>query len=149
MRNFFNAFLHNESIGGVLLLICTIIALVGANVSGFEWLPALWHTEASISIGTFSIDMTLEEWINDALMAVFFFVVGLEIKREMLVGELSSFKHAALPILAAIGGMIVPAIIYICFNYSHPDTFNGWGIPMATDIALRLGCSHYWGKGPQ
>lgn len=146
MRNFFNAFLHNESIGGILLLICTIIALVGANVSGFEWLPALWHTEADISIGTFSIDMTLEEWINDALMAVFFFVVGLEIKREMLVGELSSFKHAALPILAAIGGMIVPAIIYICFNYSHPDTFNGWGIPMATDIAFAIGVLSLLGK---
>lgn len=146
MRNFFNAFLHNESIGGVLLLICTIIALVGANVNGFEWLPALWHTDASLNIGNFSIDMTLEEWINDALMAVFFFVVGLEIKREMLVGELSSFKHAALPILAALGGMIVPAVIYTCFNHSHPDTFNGWGIPMATDIAFAIGVLSLLGK---
>ncbi len=146
MRNFFNAFLHNESIGGVLLLVCTIIALVGANVDCFGWLPSLWHTVASLNIGSFSIEMTLEAWINDALMAVFFFVVGLEIKREMLVGELSSFKHAALPILAALGGMIVPAIIYTCFNYSHEETFNGWGIPMATDIAFAIGVLSLLGK---
>ncbi|MBQ7998261.1 MAG: Na+/H+ antiporter NhaA [Bacteroidales bacterium] len=137
-RNFFNRFLHNESIGGILLLICAIISLVCANVPELKFLHDIWKQDAGISIGSFSLNMKIEHWINDGLMAIFFFVVGLEIKREMLVGELSSFKHAALPIFAAVGGMIVPAIIYALFNGGTPSA-NGWGIPMATDIAFAIG----------
>ena len=137
-RNFFNRFLHNESIGGILLLICAIISLVCANVPELNFLHDIWKQDAGISIGSFSLNMKIENWINDGLMAIFFFVVGLEIKREMLVGELSSFKHAALPIFAAVGGMIVPALIYSLFNGGTPSA-NGWGIPMATDIAFAIG----------
>lgn len=144
-RNFFNQFLHNESIGGVLLLICAIISLVCANVPSLGFLHELWHKEAGITIGDFSLVMKIEHWINDGLMAIFFFVVGLEIKREMLVGELSSFRHAALPIFAAVGGMIVPALIYSLFNNGTPSA-NGWGIPMATDIAFALGILSLLGK---
>ena len=144
-RNFFNQFLHNESIGGVLLLICAIISIVCANVPSLGFLHELWHKEAGITIGDFSLVMEIEHWINDGLMAIFFFVVGLEIKREMLVGELSSFRHAALPIFAAVGGMIVPALIYSLFNNGTPSA-NGWGIPMATDIAFALGILSLLGK---
>lgn len=144
-RNFFNQFLHNESIGGILLLICAIISLVCANVPSLGFLHEFWHKEAGITIGDFSLTMKIEHWINDGLMAIFFFVVGLEIKREMLVGELSSFRQAALPIFAAVGGMVVPAFIYFIFNNGTPSA-NGWGIPMATDIAFALGILSLLGK---
>lgn len=146
VRNFFNAFLHNQSIGGMLLMVCAVIALVCANVPQLNFLHGIWETDLGISIGRFTLEMTLEQWINDALMAVFFFVVGLEIKREMMVGELSSIKHASLPILAAVGGMVVPAIIYSAFNWSNPESASGWGIPMATDIAFALGVLSLLGK---
>lgn len=145
-RNFFNSFLHNESIGGILLMICAVIALMCANIPQLGFLSELWHTNLGINFGTFSLDMSLEMWINDFLMAIFFFVVGLEIKREMMVGELSHIKQAALPILAAVGGMVVPAIIYFSFNYDNPDSISGWGIPMATDIAFALGVLSLLGK---
>ncbi|MDO4736025.1 MAG: Na+/H+ antiporter NhaA [Bacteroidia bacterium] len=139
LRHFFHSFMRNESIGGILLLVCAIIAILFVNVIDAHGWHEFWRTKAGISIGSFNLEMTLEQWINDGLMAIFFFVVGLEIKREMMVGELSSFKHAALPIFAAIGGMIVPAVLYSIFNYDNPDTVSGWGIPMATDIAFALG----------
>ncbi len=144
-RNFFTQFLHNESIGGILLLICAIISLICANVPSLGFLHELWHKDAGITIGDFYLVMSIGHWINDGLMAIFFFVVGLEIKREMLVGELSSFKQAALPIFAAVGGMVVPAIIYFIFNNGTPSA-NGWGIPMATDIAFALGILSLLGK---
>lgn len=137
-RNFFNRFLHNESVGGILLLICAVISLVCANVPELNFLHEIWKQDAGITIGNFSLNMKIEHWINDGLMAIFFFVVGLEIKREMLVGELSSFRHAILPIFAAVGGMIVPALIFSIFNSGTPSA-NGWGIPMATDIAFAIG----------
>ena len=137
-RNFFNRFLHNESVGGILLLICAIISLVCANVPELNFFHEIWKQDAGITVGNFSLNMKIEHWINDGLMAIFFFVVGLEIKREMLVGELSSFKHAALPIFAAVGGMLVPAAIFTIFNGGTPSA-NGWGIPMATDIAFAIG----------
>ncbi|MEF9986724.1 MAG: Na+/H+ antiporter NhaA [Bacteroidales bacterium] len=146
MKNFFKSFLHNESVGGILLLICAVISLLMANIPSLSAFHELWAQKAGVSVANFSIEMTMEQWINDGLMAVFFFVVGLEIKREMLVGELSSFKHAALPIFAALGGMIVPACIYAFFNYGNPDSVNGWGIPMATDIAFALGILSLLGK---
>ena len=145
-RNFLAAFLHNEAIGGILLMICAVDALMCANIPQLGFLHELWDTNVGINIGSFSLEMSLELWINDFLMAIFFFVVGLEIKREMMVGELSSLKQASLPILAAVGGMVVPAIIYSVFNWSDPESASGWGIPMATDIAFALGVLSLLGK---
>lgn len=139
IRSSFSHFVHNEAIGGIILLFCAVLALVCANTSALNGFTRFWlETNASIHLGNFSLDMSLEKWVNDGLMSVFFFVVGLEIKREMMVGELKSFKHSALPILAALGGMVFPALIYTIFNYGTP-TANGWGIPMATDIAFAIG----------
>jgi NhaA family Na+:H+ antiporter len=146
VRNYFNGFLHNQSIGGIILVICAAIALLCANVPHLDFVQQLWKTEVGFNVGSFGMEMSLEHWINDALMAVFFFVVGLEIKREMMVGELSSLKQASLPILAAVGGMVVPAIIYSAFNISDPESASGWGIPMATDIAFALGVLSLLGK---
>lgn len=145
VRGMLHSFLKSQTSGGLVLLICTVIALVVANVPALQHLQELWHIEAGISIGNFKIEMSVMHWINDALMAVFFFVVGLEIKREMLVGELSSVKKATLPIFAALGGMLVPAAIYAIFNHGTP-TSNGWGIPMATDIAFAVGVISILGK---
>ncbi len=145
MKRFLKKFLHNESVGGILLLVCALVSLVCANVPELNFLHELWKEEAGIKIGGFSLSMKIEHWINDGLMAIFFFVVGLEIKREMLVGELSSFKHAALPIFAAVGGMIVPAAFYYLFNAGTPSA-SGWGIPMATDIAFALGILSLMGR---
>lgn len=144
-RNFFRRFVHDESVGGIILLICAIVSLVCANVPQLSPLHEIWKQDAGITIGSFALNMKIEHWINDGLMAIFFFVVGLEIKREMLVGELSSFRQAALPIFAAIGGMLVPAAIYMMFNNGTPSA-NGWGIPMATDIAFAIGILSLLGK---
>lgn len=138
--------MHNEAIGGILLMICAVVALMCANIPQLGFLHELWDTNVGINIGSFSLEMSLELWINDFLMAIFFFVVGLEIKREMMVGELSSLKQASLPILAAVGGMVVPAIIYSAINWSNPESASGWGIPMATDIAFALGVLSLLGK---
>ncbi|MGN0189939.1 MAG: Na+/H+ antiporter NhaA, partial [Candidatus Cryptobacteroides sp.] len=135
----FDNFMHNEATGGILLLVCAIIAVVMATVPGGQWFDKMWDLNASLNIGSFSLEMTLRNWVNDALMAVFFFVVGLEIKREILVGQLSSVRRSILPIMAALGGMIVPALIFSIFNHGNPDTAHGWGIPMATDIAFAVG----------
>lgn len=135
----FEAFLHNQTTGGVLLLVCAIIAVVMATIPGEQWIERLWNKTASVSLGSVSIEMTVRNWINDALMAIFFFVVGLEIKREMLVGQLSSIRKSILPIMAALGGMLVPALIFSIFNHANPETAHGWGIPMATDIAFAIG----------
>ena len=131
-------FLHAEASGGILLIIFTIVALVWANSPLAETYHNLWHTHLSIDIGGLGLNYSLHHWINDGLMVIFFFVVGLEIKRELLVGELSSVKKAALPIAAALGGMIFPAAIYTLFN-TGTDGASGWGIPMATDIAFVVG----------
>lgn len=131
-------FLHKEASGGILLIIATVIALIWANSPFAESYHHLWHTYVSINIGNTGLNYSLHHWINDGLMVIFFFVVGLEIKRELLVGELSSAKKAALPIAAALGGMIFPALIYIIFNFGSEGS-TGWGIPMATDIAFVVG----------
>lgn len=144
-RGMLHAFLESQTSGGLVLLVCTIIALVVANVPALQHIQEIWHTNVGITFGEFKIEMSLMHWINDALMAIFFFVVGLEIKREMLVGELSSVKKATLPIFAALGGMLVPAAIYAFFNAGTP-TSNGWGIPMATDIAFAVGVISILGK---
>src|SRR5690606_7252256 len=131
-------FLHKEASGGILLIIATVIALIWANSPLAESYHHLWHTYVSINIGNIGLNYSLHHWINDGLMVIFFFVVGLEIKRELLVGELSTAKKAALPIAAALGGMIFPALIYVIFNLGSEGS-SGWGIPMATDIAFVVG----------
>lgn len=124
--------------GGIVLLICTVVALAWANSPWAESYFALWQTKLTVGIPVLTISKPLLLWINDGLMALFFFLVGLEIKRELLAGELASARKAALPIAAAIGGMIAPAAIYTAFNAGTPGA-HGWGISMATDIAFALG----------
>ena len=138
LKGAYQTFLHSKMTGGVLLLICAVLAVMSANIPSMSWLYDLWKTPVGFNLGKFSFEMPLELWINDVLMAIFFFSVGLEIKRELIVGELSSAKKAMLPIFAALGGMIVPAIIYLILNNGTPSS-NGWGIPMATDIAFAIG----------
>jgi Na+:H+ antiporter, NhaA family len=134
----FQDFAHKQSSGGILLIAATVVALLWANSPWGESYAALWQTKLTVGLGEFSLSKDLTHWINDALMAVFFLVVGLEIKRELLVGELSSVRSAALPIAAAVGGAVVPALIYIAIN-AWTEGAAGWGIPMATDIAFALG----------
>ena len=130
-------FLNNEASGGVVLLIATLVALIWANSPLAESYESLWHTKIEISVGTFTLDEDLQHWVNDGLMAIFFFVVGLEIKRELVVGELNSLRRAILPAVAALGGMLVPALIYVALNWGGQT--EGWGVPMATDIAFAVG----------
>ena len=131
-------FFKNESASGIVLMICAVIALILANSSIASSYDKLLHCYITIGYEKFSLSMSLTHWINDGLMAIFFFVVGMEIKRELVIGELKSISKTILPVGAAIGGMIVPAIIYSVFNFNK-STSLGWGIPMATDIAFALG----------
>jgi len=134
--NVFREFYNAGKLGGIILLICVAVSLFIANTdysAGF----ASFLTNVHFSIGSIAVDFPLSAFINDGLMAIFFLLVGLEIKRELIEGELSSVKQAALPVIAALGGMLVPAIIYFLFN-SGSKTAAGWGIPMATDIAFAL-----------
>jgi NhaA family Na+:H+ antiporter len=134
----FQEFADRASSGGILLIAAAIVALVWANSPWGESYTQLWRTKLSVGLGNLSIEEDLSHWINDGLMAIFFLVVGLEIKREILVGELSSPRRAALPIAAALGGAVLPALIYVAFNFGT-EGVSGWGIPMATDIAFALG----------
>lgn len=133
----FQQFFQTESAGGILLIITAILALVWANIWP-EIYTGVWEIPWTIGAPHFELTLTLRHWINDGLMTIFFFLVGLEIKREILVGELASVRRATLPLAAAAGGMAAPATIYILFNGGTPSS-NGWGIPMATDIAFALG----------
>lgn len=134
-----------EASGGVVLLVCAVVALAWANSPLADAYASLWQTRMSIRLGGLQLAKPLHLWINDGLMAVFFLLIGLEIKREFLVGELSSSRQAALPIVAAFGGMVVPASLYASFNAGKPGA-PGWGIPMATDIAFALGVLALLGK---
>ena len=134
----FLAFLKSEASGGVILLICAITAIILANSPLGEGYDHFLHRPLSLGYGTFSLEMGLVHWINDGLMAVFFFLVGLEIKREFLFGELKTPSAMVLPVFGALGGMLVPAILYSLVNWGS-STIGGWGIPMATDIAFALG----------
>ena len=134
----FEEFVNRQTTSGLLLMGTAILALVLANSSFAVFYQHLVHTPVSINIGSWSLEKTLHHWVNDGLMALFFFVVGLELKREILVGELAVLRQAALPIVAAIGGMVVPALIYFVIN-PEGDALRGWGIPMATDIAFAIG----------
>jgi NhaA family Na+:H+ antiporter len=127
-----------EAAGGILLLAATIIALVWANSPWAENYHSIWHTTLTIGVGRYVLSWSRHVWVNDGLMAIFFFLVGLEIKREVLIGELSSLRQAAFPFIAALGGAIVPALIYLAVNHGTLYA-GGWGIPMATDIAFALG----------
>jgi NhaA family Na+:H+ antiporter len=135
----FKRFLHIEASSGVLLLVATVTALVLANSPLAGGFLSFWKARLGFSIGSFSMIHSLQHWINDGLMAIFFFVVGLEVKREMVMGELQDLKQASLPIAAAFGGMVVPAGIYFLLQQGTPAA-RGWGIPMATDIAFVVGC---------
>lgn len=133
-------FIKEESWGGIILIAVTLIAMIWANSPWYSQYKYVWYElDLGFSIGNFELKSSLHHWINDGLMAIFFFMVGLEIKREVLAGELSTLKKASLPIVAAVGGMVVPALIYVAVNFNNPQHINGWGIPMATDIAFALG----------
>jgi Na+:H+ antiporter, NhaA family len=131
-------FLHTEAAGGVALLLAAVVALLWANSPWQDSYTQLWHTHLAIDLGGHVLDLDLQGWINDGLMTIFFFVVGLEIKRELVEGELREPRRAALPVIAAVGGMLAPALIYIAFNAGGPGA-HGWGIPVATDIAMAVG----------
>ncbi len=131
-------FLSTEAAGGILLLVAAAAALIWVNAPFGDTYGDFWHTRIVLDFDVLTLDLALVEWVNDALMAVFFFVVGLEIKRELLRGELADRRSAALPVAAALGGMVVPAAIYIAFNIGGQGD-RGWGIPMATDIAFAVG----------
>lgn len=132
-------FINKETLGGVLLMVAALAALVVSNSPLSGYYIALFDTPVSVTAGPLSIDKPLLLWVNDGLMAIFFFFVGLEIKREVLEGKLSSRDKAALPLVAAVGGMMVPALFYLTINSGTPSNLSGWAIPAATDIAFALG----------
>lgn len=141
----FEKFVESSTGSGILLIALTIVAMVIANSPWNEMYQHFIHKHLIVSFGEWQIDLSLHHWVNDALMAIFFYLVGLEIKHEMMVGELSSVRKAALPIMAAFGGMVVPALIYATINHGT-DSTAGWGIPMATDIAFAMAILILLGK---
>ncbi|HIP46442.1 MAG TPA: Na+/H+ antiporter NhaA [Campylobacterales bacterium] len=141
----FEHFLHAQTTTGMVLMFMTVLALILANTPFAETYAHFFHTKVDLTVGSWELSHTIHHWINDGLMAIFFFIIGLEIKREILVGELSNIKVAILPILAAIGGMIIPALIYFGFNVGGEGA-GGWGIPMATDIAFAISALVLLGK---
>jgi Na+:H+ antiporter, NhaA family len=138
-------FVRRESTGGIVLFVSVVIALIWANSPWSHSYHELWKTRFSIALGSSAFDQPLHIWVNDGLMALFFFVIGLELKREFMAGELSTVKKAALPMVAALGGMLVPAGVYLAVN-AGTSSAHGWGIPMATDIAFALAILSLAGK---
>lgn len=141
----FKKFIRSQIIGAIILLVCAAIAILWANSPWAESYFHLWESELSFTMGNGTFSLTLHQWVNEALMMFFFLMVGLEVKEQVLVGELSSLRHAILPVAAAIGGMIVPAILFTLINHGSEGA-AGWGIPMATDIAFALGILALLGK---
>ncbi len=141
----FEHFIHAQTTTGLVLIMMTVLALVLANSSFVEAYQHFFHTEISLGVGSWKLSHSIHHWINDGLMAIFFFFIGLEIKREVLVGELSNIKVALLPIFSAVGGMVVPALIYLAVTHGS-DASVGWGIPMATDIAFAISALVLLGK---
>jgi NhaA family Na+:H+ antiporter len=138
-------FLHIEAASGIVLLVAAVTALVWANSPWSSSYERLWHTPITVGVGELVSAQSLHFWVNDGLMTVFFLVVGLEIRREIHEGELSDLRRAGLPVAAAVGGMIAPALIYLAFN-REPPARHGWGVPMATDIAFAVGILSLLGK---
>ena len=132
-------FLEQESAGGILLVIAALLAIGLANTPLNQYYAMLLDTTVAVQVGALEVNKPLLLWVNDGLMAVFFLLVGLELKREFVEGELSDKKSIILPGLGAIGGMAVPAGIYLYLNWNNPETMGGWAIPAATDIAFALG----------
>lgn len=140
-----NSFISKSTTGGIVLFVSALIAIILANSSFSEWYHHLWEHKIGFYFdGNTYLNYSIHHWVNDGLMAIFFFVVGLELKRELIGGELSNPKNAMLPIIAAVGGMVVPALFYTFFNYGT-ESAHGWGIPMATDIAFALGVLYLLG----
>jgi NhaA family Na+:H+ antiporter len=137
-RGAFQRFFHSEVSGSILLMVFTVVALAWANSPWADLYDQMLHAPLGVTVGRWSFSMSAAHWVNDGLMAIFFFVVGLEIKRELSVGQLSTFRSALLPVAAAVGGLVAPALIYAWLNAGTPGE-RGWGIPMATDIAFALG----------
>ncbi|MFO1242709.1 MAG: Na+/H+ antiporter NhaA [Rickettsiales bacterium] len=144
--NPFKKFFALESAGGIVLFLVAVLALLCANSPLAEAYHAFVHFPLGISLGGIGFSAPLELWINDGLMAIFFLLVGMEIKRELLEGELSSLGQAVLPFFAAVGGVALPAVIYVCFNWEHPENMRGWAIPTATDIAFSIGVLALFGS---
>lgn len=136
--NILRVFLRDEAIGGKLILLAAILALAVANGPLQTAYENFWQQRLSIGVNQFIINLDLRHWVNEGLMALFFLVVGLEIKREVVKGQLHKLRPAILPIGAAIGGMIIPAVIFLAINANHPENLGGWAIPIATDIAFAL-----------
>ncbi len=146
INKLFRLFVRSESASGLLLLICTVLALGLANSSWSDLYNQFSQINFGVSLGNFHVIKTIQNWVNDGLMAVFFLLVGLEIKRELIMGELSSFKKACLPIAVALGGMIIPGLIFILINWHSPLDLKGWAIPVATDIAFAMGVLSILGR---
>ncbi len=144
-KTFFERFVHSQASGSIILIIAAITAVIWANSRWAELYHHLAHMEIGVIFAGQTYQMGLAHWVKDGLMTIFFFVVGLEIKREILLGELSSLKKASLPVFAAVGGSLTPALLYFYFNRSGP-ALSGWGIPMATDIAFAIGILALLGK---
>lgn len=144
--NFLDEFIKKESSSGILLIFVTIFALILKNTDFSSLYDSFLHTPVEIKFGALHIAKPLILWINDGLMAVFFFLIGLEVKREVLEGHLSTLKQVALPAFAAVGGMLVPALVYVYFNIGDEVAMRGWAIPTATDIAFALGILAMLGK---
>ncbi|HDO21967.1 MAG TPA: Na+/H+ antiporter NhaA [Nitrospirae bacterium] len=132
-------FIKKESASGILLIFATVLALILSNTAMSAWYESFLHIPVEIRVGKLHLDKSLYHWVNDGLMAIFFLLIGLEVKREILEGHLSSLRQIALPGIAAVGGMVVPAVIYLIFNQSNPIAAKGWAIATATDIAFALG----------
>ncbi len=139
MKQKIYTFLKSDSVGGILLIFATLLALLLVNSPFSDIYTSILHVPVEVRIGALHIDKTLHHWVSDGLMAIFFLAIGLEVKREILEGHLSSFSQVILPAIAAIGGIIVPALIYTLLNGGDPTAMRGWAIPTATDIAFALG----------
>lgn len=146
MPQILRTFLRDEAIGGKLILVAAILALTIANSPLNGVYQDFWHQKLTVGVNDFGISLDLRHWVSEGLMAIFFLVVGLEIKREMLRGQLRQFKTAVLPVGAAVGGMVVPALLFLLVNMAFPVNLQGWAIPVATDIAFALGVMSLLGR---